>query len=225
MTITFGLIAEGPTDQIILEDILYGWFGEDIVDEVRYLQPDIDGDSGWGKVFNYCRSSDFQLSLQTNDYLIIQVDTDVSEEKGFDVTHRDKQGNIVSPEILIENVKAKLIELIGSDFYQENSERIIFAISVHSMECWLLPLYYQDNNKEKIERCFTLLGKKINELNKQKKIKFYFDLKNKVKIRDYYRQISYQYSKNKILLKHYEENPSLKLFIEELQTKVSNNAP
>jgi hypothetical protein len=225
MTITFGLIAEGPTDQIILEDILYGWLGEDIVDEVRYLQPDIDGDGGWGKVFNYCRSSDFQLSLQTNDYLIIQVDTDVSEEKGFDVTHRDKQGNIVSPEILIENVKAKLIELIGSDFYQENSERIIFAISVHSMECWLLPLYYQDNNKEKIERCFTLLGKKINELNKQKKIKFYFDLKNKVKIPDYYRQISYQYSKNKILLKHYEENPSLKLFIEELQTKVSNNAP
>jgi len=219
MKITFGLITEGPTDQIIIEDILYGLFGEDVVDDVRYLQPEIDRDGGWGKVFNYCRSSDFQQSFQTNDYLIIQIDTDISEEKGFEVSHRDEKGNILEPEVLVENVKAKLIELIGTDFYQENSERIIFAISVHSMECWLLPLYYQDSNKAKIERCFTLLGKKINELHKQKKIKFYFDLTNKVKIPDHYKQISYQYSKNKTLLKHYPESPSFKIFIEELQAR------
>ncbi len=219
MTKTFGLIAEGPTDQIIIEDILYGFFGEDFVDDVRYLQPEIDKDGGWGKVFNYCRSLDFQQAFQANDYLIIQIDTDVSEEKGFEVSHRDEKGNTLGAEDLIKNVKAKLIELIGTDFYQENSERIIFAISVHSMECWLLPLYYQDKNKEKIERCFNLLGKKINELHKQKKIKFYFDLTNKVKIPDHYKQISYQYSKNKILLGHYALNPSFKIFIEELQAK------
>ena len=219
MKITFGLIAEGPTDQIIIEDILYGWFGEDVVDDVRYLQPEIDRDGGWGKVFNYCRSSDFRQSFQTNDYLIIQVDTDVSEEKGFEVSHRDEKGNIFSPEILIENVKVKLINLIGTDFYQENSKRIIFAISVHSMECWLLPLYYQDNNKEKIERCFTLLGRKINELQHQKKIRFYFDLTNKVKSLDNYRKISCQYSKKKTLLNHSPENHSFKIFIEDLQSR------
>jgi hypothetical protein len=44
-------------------------------------------------VFNYCHSKNFQQSLQFNDYLIIQIDTDVSEEQGYDIS-KSNQGSI-----------------------------------------------------------------------------------------------------------------------------------
>ena len=218
MKINIGLITEGITDQIVIRHILLGYFGEDNI-EIRDLQPEKNKDKfgNWLNVFNYCHSNDFRLSLKANDYLIIQIDTDVSQEKGFDISQTDENGDLVNPEELIRKVKAKLVELIGTEFYQEYYNKIIFAISVHSIECWLLPLYYQDSNKQKTERCFNLLGKKINELYNQKKIKFYFDLKNKTKISKHYREISKEYLNIKKLEKGYPHNPSFKVFIEELQ--------
>ena len=132
--IKFGLIGEGLTDHIVIEDILIGYLGENNI-EVRYLQPEIDKDKfgNWLNVFNYCHSKNFQQSLQFNDYLIIQIDTDVSEEKGYDVRHNDENGDLLNPEKLITQVKEKFITLIGNEFYVKYAEKIIFAISVHSI--------------------------------------------------------------------------------------------
>ena len=78
--ITFGLISEGTTDQIILEDILSGYFGEDEVN-VNNLQPKITKDKlgnwkintdkfgNWLNVFNYCESDGFRKAFQSNDYI------------------------------------------------------------------------------------------------------------------------------------------------------------
>ena len=146
--ISFGLITEGLTDQIVIENILAGYFNNPDLD-ITPLQPQRDkkdenkftGYGSWSQVFAYCRSRDFQESFQFNDYIIIQIDTDVSEE--FGIPQQDKNGEF-TPEELIEKVIEKFKQEIGEDFYNKFQQRIIWAISVHSIECWLLPLYYQE---------------------------------------------------------------------------------
>lgn len=86
---------------------------------------------------------------------------------------------------------------------------------MHSIECWLLPLYYDDNRKAKLLNCDDTVDEKLKK--SESKIR----LKNKQgeKIVDSYMEISKKYCKYKILMKHYKENPSLKIFIEEVEKK------
>lgn len=214
--INFALITEGLTDQIVIENILAGYFqSNDIL--INPLQPERDKDDenksdygGWYLVFQYCQSQDFQEAFQFNEYIIIQIDTDVCEEVNYDISKRDKNGNELTVEQLIVAVKEKFKCLIGEDFYNQNCDRIIFAISVHSIECWLLPLYYQNKTKSKIVNCLDTLNQELNG-----KEKFTISAKNP----DYYHYISKKYFKHKILMKHYKHNPSLKVFIEELKSR------
>jgi len=57
-------------------------------------------------------------------------------------------------------------------------------------------------------------------LLKKKKIKKAINSKNKPT--DIYEDISKQYCKHKVLMSHYKDNPSLRIFIEEIQKKVSH---
>ncbi|MCC3404734.1 MAG: phage tail protein [Microcoleus sp. PH2017_10_PVI_O_A] len=214
--ISFGLIAEGLTDQIVIENILAGYFKSLDLD-VEPLQPERDKDNqnkskygGWTLVFDYCKSKDFRESFQFIDYIIIQIDTDVSED--YDIAHQDENGEF-TPQQLIAKVIDKLRDAIGEDFYNTNQKKIIFAISVHSIECWLLPLYYTD--KKKKAKCKNCLNTLNDELSKQHN----FTIDKKAKNPEYYREIAKQYGKHKVLMKHYQHNPSLKLFIEEIETR------
>ncbi|MEG4247439.1 hypothetical protein [Microcoleus sp. Pol10D4] len=75
----------------------------------------------------------------------------------------------------------------------------------------MLPLYYTDKKKKsKVKNCLDTLNLQV-----EKKHKFRIDAKNP----KYYRVISEQYSKPKVLIKHYAENPSFKIFIEEIQSR------
>ena len=214
--ITFGLITEGLTDQIVIENILSGYFNtNDLI--VNPLQPERDKDNdnksdygGWTLVFKYCKSEDFKKSFQFNNYVIIHIDTDVSEDINYGISHQDENGEL-SPEQLIEKVKEKFKSLIGEDFYSKYYDKIIFAIAVHSIECWLLPLFYTDNRKQKIKNCLDTLNKALIKT----KNNFTIDAKNP----RYYRTLSDSYSKHQTLMKHYPNNPSLKIFIEEIQTR------
>ena len=207
--ISFGLIAEGLTDQIVIEDILAGYFNSAYI-EVTPLQPKRDKSKtgGWTLVFDYCRSKKFQEAFQFIDYIIIQIDTDVSEDYG--VAKLDENGEF-TPQQLIGKVIEKFRNAIGDDFYSKYQQKIIFAISVHSIECWLLPLYYTDKKKKsKVKNCLDTLNLQV-----EKKHKFRIDAKNP----EYYREISEQYCKHKVLMKHYAENPRLKNFIEKIQSR------
>ena len=215
---TFGLIAEGITDQIVIKNILAGYFNNPNI-RVYPLQPLTDETDenkaknygGWSQVIDYCQSDEFQDAFQSNEYVIIQIDTDVSQDWNapYTVSHRDKNGEL-TPEQLIEKVIEMLVGLIEEDFYQQHQERIIFAISVHSIECWFLPLYYSDNRKAEITNCLKRLNREL-----AKKEKFTIDAKKP----KYYRAISKKYIKHNILMKHYQENPSLKRFIQFLESK------
>lgn len=167
---TFGLITEGLTDQIVIENILSGYFKtNDLM--VNPLQPERDKDNdnksghgGWTLVFKYCESEDFKEAFQFNDYVIIQIDTDRSPDTNYKILHQDENGKLLSPEQLIEKVQEKFKSLIGEDFYRDYSNRIIFAIAVHSTECWLLPLYCNEKaHKQKIVNCLETLNPAINK--------------------------------------------------------------
>jgi len=214
--ISFGLITEGLTDQIVIENILAGYFKSLDLD-VEPLQPERDKDNqnkskygGWTLVFDYCKSKDFRESFQFIDYIIIQIDTDVSED--YNIAHQDENGEF-TPQQLIAKVIEKFRDGIGEDFYNTNQQKIIFAISVHSIECWLLPLYYTD--KQKKAKCKNCLNTLNYELSKQHK----FTIDKNAKNPEYYREIAKQYGKHKVLMKHYQDNPSLKIFIEEIESR------
>ena len=212
--ISFGLITEGLTDQIVIENILAGYFkNPDLT--INPLQPERDKDDenkfkgygSWSQVFAYCSLRDFQESFQFNDYIIIQIDTDVSQDYG--IPQQDENGEF-TPQELIVKVIEKFKQEIGEDFYSKCQQRIIWAISVHSIECWLLPLYYKDNKKSKFKNCLETLNKEL-----VKKHDFTIDAKKP----EYYRQISKQYSKHKDLMACYQHNPSLKNLVVDIESK------
>jgi len=214
--ISFGLITEGLTDQIVIEKILAGYFKSLDLD-VEPLQPERDKDNqnkskygGWTLVFDYCKSKDFRESFQLIDYIIIQIDTDVS--KDYNIAHQDENGEF-TPQQLIAKVIDKFRDGIGEDFYNTNKQKIIFAISVHSIECWLLPLYFTD--KQKKAKCKNCLNTLNDELSKQHN----FTIDKNRKNPEYYREIAKQYGKHKVLMNHYQDNPSLKIFIEEIKSR------
>jgi hypothetical protein len=215
----FGLVAEGNSDHAVLENILLGLFEEDISDEITTLQPirgatdeeAIKAFGGWYKVFEYCRSEDFRGAFQEVQYLVIQIDTDVSEQTHYEVKQANEFGKRLMPEILVENVKSKFEQIIvdefGQEFLQNHQDRILFAISVDEIECWLLPLYYTDNTKSKTNNCDHKLHQKAGKFEKN-----YTD----------YDKISKDFRKSKTLMKSYLENPSLKIFVESVLSKNIN---
>jgi hypothetical protein len=65
--ISFGLVTEGLTDQIVIENILAGYFNSPDLD-IRQLQPERNKDNenkfkygDWTLVFKYCKSYQFRL--------------------------------------------------------------------------------------------------------------------------------------------------------------------
>jgi hypothetical protein len=211
----FVIISEGTTDQIIIDNILAGYFKSGDIN-IKFLQPSRDETDknkstnygGWGLVLQHCQPQNLTKALQLNQYIIIHIDTDVSQQYGV-AKQNNKDENYV--EITIKLVIQKLISIITEDFYSKYHERIIFAIAVECTECWLLPLYAEKDQKGNFNNClFTLnkaLGKKGLPIIEHKK-----DERN-------FQKLSKDYSKNKIFNECYEANPSFKIFIEEIQKR------
>lgn len=215
-----GLVGEGITDQIVLESLLYGFFGDGDL-QVKHLEPLRDSTNSdrmeipgnWVKVLDYCK--DFGRladALEFNDFIVIQIDTDVRGEFGVAVNGPDGQPWEVGN--LIEEVKLHLSSLMDPDLYEWAKSKILFAIAVHSIECWLLPLWEPQEKKQAVtDNCFKKLAT-ITQKDK-KKMGFYLDAKNPA----FYRKLSQPFKKDKVLKRAYRKNPSLTVFIEELKDK------
>lgn len=213
---SFALVTEGITDQKVVENILVGFF-DDLDIDIRPLQPLRDetdrnraaNPGNWHKVLEYCSSEEFQSAFQFNDYVIVQIDTDVAADYG--VSDRDGEGNEFSDGEMYERVREKLIAQIGPEFYANYASRILCAISVQSIECWLLPLYFTDNRKSKTVNC-------LKTLNQGLKTKKTYSIDPDKKNPRYYEDISAEYIKHKKLMSLHASNPSLEAFIHELET-------
>lgn len=218
---TFGIIAEGITDQIVLENILCGYLGDQDEDPVvNYVQPPFDATSqgggfapgGWSLVFKSLEAGDHRKALQSNNYIVIQIDTDVSEEKGFDVSRRE-DGRELTLEELVDRVVSRLKKAMGLDFCTKYQDCIIFAVAVNQMECWLLPLFENDK-AEKITGCLKTMNDERSKRNKRP-LSAQGQRGDRKEPRSY-EDASRPYANRRTLMKVYARNPSLKLFIERL---------
>ena len=205
-----GLITEGPTDQIIIKQLLAKYLGDPNID-TRTLQPNTDCSDiakhfgGWGRVFDYCASSDFETALQAMDFVLIQLDTDVCEEYGVKKRIGDRD---VHESEIIEEAKTKLIQKMGISLYRAYKGKIILAISHGSLECWLLPLYFNDNNRKKTMNC-------CNQLNQAlKKEGFTIDCNHKAPL--FYNKICKNLKNKAQILKMKDGNLSFNDFINRL---------
>ncbi|HVV86058.1 MAG TPA: hypothetical protein VHE35_23525 [Kofleriaceae bacterium] len=153
-----GIVAEGPTDQIVLEAIMDAHFaGGDQEPFFRYIQPVRDergkpGFGNWELVFDWLRQGRYREALQMTDIVVIHVDTDVCERKGFDVSRR-QDGRDLSDVELVASVIAKLSGLIDAAFLLEHGHSLVFAIPVNEIECWLLPLLFDNKKAGKTMGC------------------------------------------------------------------------
>lgn len=215
--VQFGIIAEGPTDQVVIENILLGYFS-DREDEigVNFVQPPRplgETPAGWGHVFQSLQRQDCEKSLQFNDFVVIHIDTDVQEEPGFDVSRR-VDGNELPLSDQVSRVIDRLKQFVDSAFYAANSHRILFAIAVDSIECWLLPLLYNDNRAHKVTGCLDTANRELRRRNMNG-----LSAAGE-KFLQAYDEASSPYRKRRKLLDRGPENPSLQLFLDQLQRLV-----
>jgi hypothetical protein len=220
-TADFTLVAEGVTDHAVLKTILRGFF-KDQPREPRFSmsQPDRDATTenewqrfgNWENVFRYLREGHHRDALQFNQYLVVQVDTDCSDRSGFDVP-RYVGGERLNVPILVERVVERIRREIGEDDCRMYGERILFAVCVDSLECWLLPLWAdQEIHQGRTTGCLDALNREL-----ARKDEASVDPANK-------RVLTYEYAargyrKRKELLELGRKNPSLGIFLNSLEAR------
>ena len=209
----FGIIAEGPTDQTVIENILLGYFrdqeDEPAINPIQPPRPLTETPAGWGHVFKSLERKDYEGALQYNDYLVIHIDTDVQDEPGFDVPRR-AGGKELSVSDRVDRVVDRLKQDIEAGFCQASSHRILFAIAVETIECWLLPLLYGDKKAAKITGCLETANQALRKAD-QKALS-----SGEKKFIPAYEKASSGYRKRKTLIELCNKNPSLELFIKQL---------
>ncbi len=222
---TFGVIAEGLTDQVVIENIIVGFFEADSEEPaIQYVQPPrppSEAPGGWGHVFKSLQRKDHEAALQFNRYLVIHIDTDVQEEAGFDVPRREN-GKELTVEERVSRVIEKIKGYIDVAFYEANKDRIIFAIAVDTIECWLLPLLYDGKKAAKVTGCLarqTVRSEKADEDALSA---------GEEKFVAAYEKASRRYRKRSTLVAFRGRNQSLELFVQrldELEQAEAHKAP
>ncbi|MDA3557122.1 hypothetical protein MKL42_06330 [Acinetobacter sp. AOR15_HL] len=187
-----GVICEGPTDFHVLKHTIQAYLDpiqiRDIQPPLNAQQTQIASDAwgGWEKVSEYLKSEDFLILLENMDYVVIQIDTDVCEHRNFNVSPISLANN--DHNLFYDAVKQKLLEWIdsaGIPFNKKKAKRfihyqnlrnrkisisyidkIIFAISVHSLECWLLAYHDTRPRRCKITGCENALTRYLSSVGK-----------------------------------------------------------
>lgn len=217
----FAVVAEGYTDQVVLQNILLGFFS-DAEDEpvINFEQPRLDATAssgahppaGWSLVIKYFEDGLYRQALQTNGYLVVHIDTDVSEEYGV---AKFPPGDETR---LIDAVIARFRGLIGEEIWQIHGDRFIFAVAVHAIECWLLPAIFESDRSKraKLVGCFEAADR---ELQRQGLPRLEGQTKGSRKNPEGYKAASKVFRKRKLLIRHAEDNLSFKAFVDELERR------
>lgn len=166
----FTLITEGVSENRIIKQIISKYFKDEEI-FFRDAQPQIVNDKqetvgGWNEVLKYCeRTADLKEIFINSDFLVIQIDTDMCETAPFNVRHLDADNKLKTLESLYEDVVEKLKSLIIEEILNVNDNNIIFAICVHSIECWLMPLQFLNHHITDTRNCLPTLNKELRRKN------------------------------------------------------------
>ena len=162
---TFALITEGVSEYTVIQHLISRYFRDDDP-VINQIQPKMEkskqiSGGGWNEVLKYCEREELLQILVENDYVVIQIDTDQSQQLPFAVPHTES-GKEKTSDRLLTDVIARLEKNLP-----ENIERkkIIFAVCIHTIECWLLPLVYTDNRKMKTKGCLATLNMELCRKN------------------------------------------------------------
>lgn len=151
MPTSFGTICEGPSDHAVLRRVLEGAFGKGTI--VNAVQPEANEPGGWTLVFGALRAGKLAEALQFNAYVVVQIDTDVCEHAGYDVSRRIGARERTLEE-LVEAVRLRLVSVVPD--WDGVQDRVLFAIAVDGIECWLLPaLTTKPSDQKKITGCLA----------------------------------------------------------------------
>lgn len=169
---TFALISEGPSEHRVIKNIISKYFKEYDPD-INPIQPKLlDGKQdnktpgGWNEVLKYCEREELKDIFVENDYLVIQIDTDQSQLPSFGIPHTHPISNKQKTgEELCKEVANSLFERISAEVKANYSEKIFFAICIHTIECWLLPIFYTNNHKSKTLTCIKTLNTALGKNN------------------------------------------------------------
>lgn len=170
--ITIGMICEGASELKILTYIINRYLGDDVA--VNRIQPPTrmshgierqDDEGGWLQVLNHCNDKIISDNMVSNDYIVVQIDTDACIEKNYDVDIYDGNHRKVPDSELYDRVCSRLKQNISSDVWNTFSDRILFAICFNETECWLLPLYYANDTKKRcaITNCIYILNQQLQK--------------------------------------------------------------
>jgi len=89
------------------------------------------------------------------------IDTDQSQQFPFNVSHSESGIEKTSDRLL-----ADIVERLERNMPENiDKTRIIFAICIHTVECWLLPLVHSDNRKKKTKGCLAALNSELRRKN------------------------------------------------------------
>lgn len=184
----FGLACEGITDHITLENILCGYFDDepDLDDAIIQLQPSLDETDkvqsnfgGWEMLLTYLQSKRFRDDVLNVEYVVVQLDTDIVGHANFGVAYKDDKGqDLPIKQLIVAVINRLIIEMDKGEagVYAAHKHKIIFAICVHSLKCWLYAYYNTKRlNNPKIVGCGRALNYyfEVNGFDKPKNIELY----------------------------------------------------
>jgi hypothetical protein len=166
---TFALITEGPSEYRVIKHIISKYFKE-LGPDINQIQPKIVNDKqetvgGWHEVLKYCERDALKAIFVENDYLIIQIDSDQSQTAPYSVSHTKNDNSLKTVVELHADIVTKLTSLIKPDILEAYSDKVFFAICIHTIECWLLPLYYTNNYRLATGNCLTKLNSILRRKN------------------------------------------------------------
>lgn len=205
------LITEGISEYRVLKHILIKYFKEYDI-EINQIQPRLvherqEGTGGWVEVLRYCGRREISDILVENDYLIIQIDTDNSRYAPFGIEHA--RGSVRKTELeLCEEVEAKLEGLIQPDILEASRDRILFAVCVHTIECWLMTIFKKNGTSNCLESLkVTMAQEKMPRIESEK---------NSPKSRIGYEAILRKWSKRQEIERSAALRPSFGVFVNKL---------
>lgn len=165
-TKSFALITEGASEHQVIKHLLQHYMEEEPV--INQIQPEIIGDKqqsvgGWNEVLKYCEREENLLEiLKYNDFIVIQIDTDMCETEPYSVPRNENGHQLTSDELWLR-VYDRIMNAIPESV---DKSRVIIAICSETIECWLLPVCCtRDVDSRHTNQCLSHLNNELRRMN------------------------------------------------------------
>jgi hypothetical protein len=168
----FAIVGEGVTDQIVLRNIILAYYEDhDPEPLIVFEQPPLDSTGsaglphppgGWTLVVRYLRERKYRQALQLNRYVVVQIDSDIAGDLGV------VRSDAMSSEDFLELLIGKLCSYIAAEDLATVRSRLLFAIGLDEIECWLLPLVFDRSEKTSLAKdtgCLEAINHKLRKAN------------------------------------------------------------